>query len=133
MNSGLKGLFWLTVSGKGLVNCFGMARYPDVTPHPTNQAVRTDDERRPDDAHELASIELFLSPDPVQVAYRSILVGPEPDLSSLLSNLLADRSAQPKKLKKGSATLLRFDGGPVASREGSLLWCRSAKELAPRD
>jgi phosphohistidine phosphatase len=57
------------------------------------------------------------------------IVGHEPDLSELLAVLLADRSKQPSKLKKGSATLVRFDGSPSAS-SASLRWHRSARELA---
>ena len=57
------------------------------------------------------------------------VVGHEPDLSRLLAILLTRNSDRPRKLKKGSATLLRF-AGPPAAREGELQWHRTAKELA---
>ena len=57
------------------------------------------------------------------------LVGHEPDLSELLKMLLANRSEQPSKLKKGSATLVHFEG-PVAAEGGKLQWHRSAGDLA---
>jgi phosphohistidine phosphatase len=57
------------------------------------------------------------------------IVGHEPDLSELLATLLADRSEQPAKLKKGSATLVKF-AGPVAKSKGRLQWYRSAGDLA---
>jgi phosphohistidine phosphatase len=57
------------------------------------------------------------------------LVGHEPDLSDLLAALLADPSAGPAKLKKGSVTLIEFPG-PVAAAAGHLRWHRSAKDLA---
>ena len=57
------------------------------------------------------------------------IVGHEPDLSDLLSLLLAEKKDQPAKLKKGSACLLTF-AGPVAACAGHLQWYRSAKELA---
>ena len=56
------------------------------------------------------------------------LVAHEPDLSELLGILLADRSQQPEKIKKGSATLVSFQGPPVASG-GKLQWHHTAKEL----
>src|SRR4051794_23592503 len=57
------------------------------------------------------------------------LVGHEPDLSDLLSTLLADPSAGPAKLKKGSVTLIEFSG-PAAAAAGRLRWYHSAKDLA---
>ncbi len=57
------------------------------------------------------------------------IVGHEPGLSDLLSILLDEESEQPAKLKKGSATLLTFEGR-IAAREGHLQWHHSAKELA---
>ena len=57
------------------------------------------------------------------------IVGHEPDLSGLLTVLLSDPSELPPKLKKGSASLVRFDGSIAASR-GILQWHRSAGELA---
>jgi phosphohistidine phosphatase len=59
------------------------------------------------------------------------VVGHEPDLSTLLTVLLSDESELPPKLKKGSASLVRFDG-PVAAASGSLRWHRSARQLATR-
>jgi len=56
------------------------------------------------------------------------LVGHEPDLSDLLGILLADRSQQPEKIKKGSATMVSFQALPVASG-GTLQWHHTAKEL----
>jgi phosphohistidine phosphatase len=60
------------------------------------------------------------------------VVGHEPHLSDLLSTVLADRSKQPAKLKKGSATLVRFEESSAASA-GTLQWHHSAKELTSLD
>jgi phosphohistidine phosphatase len=57
------------------------------------------------------------------------IVGHEPDLSELLTVLLAEKSEQPLKLKKGSASLVTFEGSIAPSR-GSLKWYRSAGDLA---
>ena len=57
------------------------------------------------------------------------IVGHEPDLSELLALLLADPARVPAKLKKGSASLVRFKGRGTASA-GKLKWHRTAKELA---
>jgi len=59
------------------------------------------------------------------------IVGHEPDLGELLTVLLADQSEQPAKLKKGSASLVRFEGALAASG-GTLQWYRSAGELGSR-
>jgi phosphohistidine phosphatase len=58
------------------------------------------------------------------------IVGHEPDLSALIESLLTDPSLAPAKVKKGSATLIRFNG-PVAASSGRLQWHQSARELAP--
>jgi phosphohistidine phosphatase len=57
------------------------------------------------------------------------VVGHEPDLSELLTVLLSDDSKQPAKLKKGSVSLVQFEGGIAASR-GTLEWYHPASELA---
>jgi phosphohistidine phosphatase len=57
------------------------------------------------------------------------IVGHEPDLSALIKALLTDKSQAPAKLKKGSATLIRFSG-PVAASSGSMQWHHTARELA---
>jgi phosphohistidine phosphatase len=57
------------------------------------------------------------------------IVGHEPDLSGLPTVLLAEKSEQPLKLKKGSASLLTFEGSIAPSRR-SLKWYRSAGDLA---
>jgi phosphohistidine phosphatase len=57
------------------------------------------------------------------------LVGHEPDLSDLLKMILTDPSEQPAKLKKGSATLVQFEG-PVTAGTGKLQWHRPAGDLA---
>jgi phosphohistidine phosphatase len=57
------------------------------------------------------------------------IVGHEPDLSELIKVVVADHSKQPAKLKKGSATLIHFEG-PVAPGGGKLQWHRSAGDLA---
>jgi phosphohistidine phosphatase len=57
------------------------------------------------------------------------IVGHEPDLSELLRFLLAEKSEQPLKLKKGSASLVTFEGS-IAPSGGSLKWYRSAADLA---
>ena len=56
------------------------------------------------------------------------IVGHEPDLSELLALLLTEESERPAKLKKGSVSLLRFEG-PVVASSGTLQWYRSAKDL----
>ena len=56
--------------------CLGaldMTRHADVSPHPPNQALRIDQEGRPDDAHESVSVELLFLPDAVGVPDRAIL------------------------------------------------------------
>jgi phosphohistidine phosphatase len=60
------------------------------------------------------------------------VVGHEPDLSELLTVLLAEESEQPTKLKKGSVSLVRFEGAIAASR-GMLEWYHSASELASQE
>ena len=62
--------------------------------------------------------------------HRGVLciVGHEPDLSELIEALLTDQSEAPAKLKKGSATLLRFKG-PVAASSGRMQWHHTAREL----
>jgi len=57
------------------------------------------------------------------------IVGHEPDLSELLGVLLSNPAQNPRKLKKGSATLLEF-AGPVVESGGRLLWHNSAADLA---
>ena len=57
------------------------------------------------------------------------IVGHEPDLSDLIELLLADASEAPKSLKKGSATLIEFQGS-ITAGAGRLRWHRTAKELA---
>jgi phosphohistidine phosphatase len=60
------------------------------------------------------------------------IVGHEPDLSGLLDMLLAAESKRPRKLKKGSATLVQF-GAEVARSAGTVKWHRTARELASAD
>jgi phosphohistidine phosphatase len=60
------------------------------------------------------------------------VVGHEPDLSELLADLLSDPSKAPPKLKKGSASLVRFEGA-IAASGGSLQWYRPSDELAAQD
>jgi phosphohistidine phosphatase len=57
------------------------------------------------------------------------LVGHEPDLSELLMILLADESERPAKLKKGSVSLVSFEGA-LGAVSGRLQWYRSARDLA---
>jgi phosphohistidine phosphatase len=57
------------------------------------------------------------------------IVGHEPDLSELLSALLMEESERPAKLKKGSASLIRF-ADRFAASGGKLKWYRSARDLS---
>ena len=57
------------------------------------------------------------------------IVGHEPDLSELLARVVASKSELPSKLKKGSASLVSFEGA-IAAASGKLLWHRTARELA---
>jgi phosphohistidine phosphatase len=57
------------------------------------------------------------------------VVGHEPDLSELLTLVLAQESKRPAKLKKGSATLVKFDAA-IKAASGRLQWYRPVRELA---
>jgi len=57
-----------------------------------------------------------------------VLVGHEPDLSSLISLLLFGEESAAIQLKKGGAALLDFPRH-IASREATLLWLMTPRQL----